>query len=689
MKRLLACLMLCVCVLGAASSPAKAGKPYIVLALSGGGVKGYAHIGVLEQLEKNGIGVAGIVGTSMGSIVGSLYSAGLSVDDLKHVVNTINLGELVMGRGGGEKLLSDASSRDISVLRPELYTDKKNNPVGPLGLYSGTEVFEYFGNLMSHVTVTDFMELPIPFAAIATDLTSGEKVVLNHGSLPSAVRASMSIPGVFDPWEIDGRLLVDGGMVSNMPVETARELFPGYPVVAVNLTSELGNKSTLHTMMDVVSQSITVLTIQNVRREAKLADLVIDPHVREYPVLGTTPAEEIIAQGREATIKVMPQLKKILARAPRHPIHPKNISVPAPRIMDVRITGVPSRMAENIRYELIREWLGRPVPVKEIINAAARIAKREDVRSVDYNMLDTDRGVVVEMKVQRNAAHRYVLGAYGNTLQGEGNASVDIHSYDVLHPGDTLRSKFYISDKWGVDMDYFWGINSARDTTWSLDLTASKSRLAAPVEWQKYEFGINKNYILGKNLRFSAGLTGMKLAHVKEADNDQFFTPDISCSYIHMDDPADPEEGWMARVRLLWPENLHSLLLRSEFLGSGHLGDDIIAQIQGGWVEGNMDDSHLYSAYVGGREELYSFIDKPYESDRFLWWRLKLRYPFSTTMFGPTYAELFGGQAYAWDHAKKHMHDPWEAGIALCVPRRLFEGKVYAVYSDNEKWRFG
>ena len=102
----------------------------------------------------------------------------------------------------------------------------------------------------------------------------------------------MSIPGVFDPWEINGRLLVDGGMVSNMPVETAKELFPGYPVIAVNLTSELAPREKLSSVFDVVGQSITILTMQNVRREATLADLVISPGVKEYPILGASPAAE-------------------------------------------------------------------------------------------------------------------------------------------------------------------------------------------------------------------------------------------------------------------------------------------------------------------------------------------------------------------------------------------------------------
>ena len=280
MKKITAWLLFCL-VFCAAPVQAE-DRPYVVLALSGGGIKGYAHIGVLDILEKNGIGVAGIVGTSMGAAIGGMYASGYTAEEIEKIVDSINLGELIASTGQPFFNISERVQRDVSLLRPEIYTDAKNRAAGPLGLFAGAGVLECFARHLSHITVTDFNKLPIPFAAVATDLVTGEKVVIRHGSLASAIRASISLPGVFDPWNLNGRLLVDGGLVSNMPVETAKNLFPGYPVIAVNLTSELGKRSSMGNMVDVLMQSITILTMQNVRREATLADLVISPSVKEY-----------------------------------------------------------------------------------------------------------------------------------------------------------------------------------------------------------------------------------------------------------------------------------------------------------------------------------------------------------------------------------------------------------------------
>ena len=392
-------------------------KPYVVLALSGGGVKGYAHIGVLEVLEREGVGIAGIVGTSMGSIVGSLYASGKTAAELDSIVRDVNLAELVTATGGNYFNVSEKMNRDVSMIRPELHMNTQNKLVGPLGLVAGTAVLEYIAQLLSHVTVTDFRRLPIPFAAVATDLVTGEKVVLRRGSLASAVRASMSIPGVFDPWEINGRLLVDGGMVSNMPVETARELFPGYPVIAINLTSELEPRENLGSMIDVVSQSITILTMQNVRREAALADLLISPGVKSYPMLGTNPAGEIIEQGRVAAEKMLPQLRKLLETAPRRPVKRPHEGEPQrpPHVVGVRVTGVPADMARAIERELLKVWIGREVPMKEVVAASTSIAGRDDVRSVEYDLIHTERGV--HLPHGRLCEHAGLQGLAGDLRQ--------------------------------------------------------------------------------------------------------------------------------------------------------------------------------------------------------------------------------------------------------------------------------
>lgn len=676
-----------------APNSANQDKPYVVLALSGGGIKGYAHIGVLEVFEKEGIGIAGIVGTSMGSIVGSMYASGHNAAELAEIVKNINLAELITATGGNYFNLTDKAVRDISIIRPEIHYDKDNNPVGPLGFVAGNAVLEYLVQSLSDVPVSDFNKLPIPFAAVATDVVTGEKVVIRHGSLASAVRASMAIPGVFDPWEIDGRLLVDGGMVSNMPVETAKELFPGYPVIAINLTSELEPRESLGSWIDILSQSITILTMQNVERESKLADYVINPHVKEYPILGSTDGEEIIQQGRDEAIKDMPEIRKLLATAPRHPIVVKDRwDGRNPNITDVQIVGVPDKMAAEIRSELLADWIGKPIDMKGIVKASEGISKRDDVRSVDYDIVEDGDGAKVVLRVNRVPARVAKFSGFANTVSGTGAVRTEIGSYDLFQDGDLLNTRFYLGDNWGADFNYYWAMDVSHENFWEAGLSATRYNIDSDMgnlRWQKYAFDVSRHFTLHQRLRLSAGATFASLQHVSGEDSLNYWAPMAEATLNLTDDPDDPTSGWLFNVKASWVNEVDAMLLRAEFVGRESLGGKLGAEIVGGYSEGEMSENRLFAAYLGARDELYSLSNHPITAERFLWWRGKLRYPVMDTMFGAIVAEVFGGQGYAWDDDNEDIGHPWEVGLALCAPRRLIDGRVYAVYSDDKEWTFG
>lgn len=686
--------LLAILLLLTALAPALAeDKPYVVLALSGGGVKGYAHIGVLDVLEREGVGVAGIAGTSMGAIVGSLYATGKSAAELREIVQDVNLGEIVTGSSGNFFKVAEKPGSDVSMIRPEIHMNDQGQTVGPMGVSSGAAVLEYLTKILSNVTVTNFSKLPIPFAAVATDLVTGEKVELRHGSLASAVRASMSIPGVFDPWEINGRLLVDGGMVSNMPVETARKLFPGYPVVAVNLTSELAPRESLSGMFSVLNQSITILTMQNVRRESALADLVINPGVKEYPVLGDSPADEIIAQGRAAAEAALPQLRELLKRAPRRPFRQTRENEPLPpHVMGVRVKGVPEKMAREMERELLRTWLGRVVTVDDVLTASSKIAAREDVRSVDYDIVHTKRGVVVVLKVQRLPAHIYRLGGYASTSAGTGWVELSSRSYDRLQEGDILQTRVYLGDNWAADVNYFWGMDVHRSRYWEAGLTASRFNLDAVGgnhNWQKYSFDVNRHFVANDRLHAAVGLTGGTFRHVQGASDGEYLGPSLSLALDLMDDPDNPVNGFKVDLKSVWIEKEDALLWRAAMSGRRGLNKALVAEVQTGFSEGEMNAGLPLAAYLGAHEELYSLANHPIPSERFVWWRARLLYPFKQTMFGPLVAELFGGQGFAWDGDSALIDRKWEAGLAVRAPRKLVDGKIFAVYTDRKEWKFG
>lgn len=691
MKKITAWLLFCL-VFCAAPVQAE-DRPYVVLALSGGGIKGYAHIGVLDILEKNGIGVAGIVGTSMGAAIGGMYASGYTAEEIEKIVDSINLGELIASTGQPFFNISERVQRDVSLLRPEIYTDAKNRAAGPLGLFAGAGVLECFARHLSHITVTDFNKLPIPFAAVATDLVTGEKVVIRHGSLASAIRASISLPGVFDPWNLNGRLLVDGGLVSNMPVETAKNLFPGYPVIAVNLTSELGKRSSMGNMVDVLMQSITILTMQNVRREATLADLVISPSVKEYPILGDTKADVIVEQGRAAALKSMPQIRALLKRAPVRKVPDEKPAEPQelPRVAGVRVIGAPAEMARGIEKELNRAWLGRPVSMKSIIEAGASITRREDVRNVDYDLVETKRGVIVEMNLQRFPAHRYSLSGYGSTFSGAGWLTVNAKSYDYLKPGDLLQARLYLSDSWAGVVNYYWGMDNPSNS-WELEFLASRYSLNTPggfLKWDRYAAALSRRVTVKDRLWFEGGLNVTAMRNVHGADEVNFAAPYVLASLNMMNAPEDPTDGMILHVGAAWPTEAEELMLYADLTARKKLGPRLLAEVRGGYREGDMSSSPLFAAYLGAREELYSLANRPILSEDFLWWRAKLAYSLKESFLGSSVVEIFGGQGYAWNGNGDRIAEPWEVGLAFCAPRKLLDARVYALYTNQSEWRFG
>ena len=224
------------------------------LALSGGGARGGAHVGVLKVLEELRIPVDYIAGTSMGAIVGGLYASGMSAAEVEEFLLTMDW---------------EAVGEDRPPRRDRTYRRKEDDQryvmdleIGldgfalPRGLRSGQRfTFELRRQVMPVVGVSDFSKLPVPFKAVAVDLETGDRVLLESGSLASAMRASMSIPGVFTPVELGGRLLVDGGIVANLPIDVVREMGADF-VIAVNIGDQLRSRDQLGSMLAVTSQSI-------------------------------------------------------------------------------------------------------------------------------------------------------------------------------------------------------------------------------------------------------------------------------------------------------------------------------------------------------------------------------------------------------------------------------------------------
>ncbi len=249
-------------------------KPKIVLALGGGGARGFAHIGVLQVLAEAGIVIDGIVGTSMGALIGATYAVGTDLYYLAQLVEYLGWEDLI----------------DLRLPR--------------LGLIDGVKVQTVIDLLTKG---KKFEELPIGYWAVATDLMRGEEVIFKNGPLAPAIRASISIPGVFNPVELCGKILVDGAVVAGVPVRVAQQM-QGDIIVAVNVGFD-HTQHQVNTLFDVMSKVMDIMGNRLDQNQMGLADLVIVPNLGNIGTLNFQRAKECVQLGREAALKILPRLE--------------------------------------------------------------------------------------------------------------------------------------------------------------------------------------------------------------------------------------------------------------------------------------------------------------------------------------------------------------------------------------------
>mgnify|MGYP006283071783 CR=1 FL=1 len=283
-------------IYGQVNSDGESG-PKVGLVLSGGGAKGLAHIGILKAMEEAGITPDFITGTSMGSIIGGLYAAGYSADEIKEVAINAEWDQLLTNK----LLLNEvtyenkayygryANELNISGTRFEL----------PRGLIEGQKLSMLLSRLTSHVMdIDDFNDLPIPYACIAADIVKGEKVVLNKGSLARSMRASMAIPSVFTPVELNDRLLVDGGLLHNFPVQEVIDMGADY-VIGVFVGTDLRTKEEMNSPVSVLTQSAFLLGSFDNEKQKKLVDLYIEPKMEGYSTQDFHNSRQIVEIGEK------------------------------------------------------------------------------------------------------------------------------------------------------------------------------------------------------------------------------------------------------------------------------------------------------------------------------------------------------------------------------------------------------
>ena len=284
-------------------------RPKIGLVLSGGGAKGLAHIGVLKEIEKAGIKLDYIAGTSMGAIVGGLYASGYTATQLDSIFKTVSI----------DALMQDYSPRENKPFyekhNDELYAVSlpfKKFKLGlPAGLSKGLYNYNLFNRLLySKRFVRDFSKLPIPFVCIATDAETGEEVRMENGVLVDAIFVSGALPTLYSPVTINNKMLIDGGVVNNYPVDVLTEKGMDY-IIGVDVQDALKSKDQLTDVTAVLLQISNFNTQKALKSKIEKTNLYIKPDISNFNVIDFEKSVEIIKKGEEAAKKHSLELEEL------------------------------------------------------------------------------------------------------------------------------------------------------------------------------------------------------------------------------------------------------------------------------------------------------------------------------------------------------------------------------------------
>ncbi|MEO0998037.1 MAG: patatin-like phospholipase family protein [Pseudomonadota bacterium] len=467
-----------VALLSLASAPAVSGdpvetaaavaageRPRIGLVLSGGGARGAAHVGVLQVLKELRVPVDAVAGTSMGAVIGGLYAAGLEPVELEHVIADIDWQDAFRDRTSRDSLSFRRRQDDTGFLIKFDLGFNDGRLLLPKGIIQGQKLALILRELTLPVSgIDDFDELATPFRAVAADLATGDAAILSRGDLVTAMRASMSVPGVFTPVEDDGRLLVDGGLAKNLPIDVARAMGVDV-VIAVDVGFPLRRVDELDSAVAIADQMLTIL----IRREAdsqaatlSASDVLITPGIGDYSSTNFADVVSVIAPGAAATRAEAGRLaalalsereytRFVAARAA------KRAPLPVPAF--VRVRG-DSPLSSRVIGSRLSVQAGEALDPARVADDAQRIYGLELFEHVDYSLVEQDRQLGLEYRtVARSWGPNYLRFGLSFEEDFEGSSEFNVGARytrtAVNRLGAEWRTDLVIGTAPGLDSEFY------------------------------------------------------------------------------------------------------------------------------------------------------------------------------------------------------------------------------------------
>ncbi|HEY7867018.1 MAG TPA: patatin-like phospholipase family protein, partial [Psychromonas sp.] len=385
-------------------------RPKIGLVLGGGGAKGAAHIGILKVLERNNVPIDFIAGTSIGAYIGGLYALGYNADEIEEIMFNVDWDKGFSDFIPRENLqYADKQLRDEYNITLRLgYSDATLKTAS--GLLLGQSAFQLLK--LSTGVVSEFEsfdDLPIPYRAVAADIATAETVVLNHGSLVQAMRASSTVPGVVEPTVIDGRLLVDGAIVNNMPVDVVK-LMGADIIIAVDIGSPLLTQEEINLPIDVLDQLSNILTINTTKRQIDLLgekDLLIRPDIGELSTSDFSQMSAALDLGEKSALENMDKIQSLSIDSKQYAQYNRQKNAKKEQWIKSASRPIVAIQYENdssVAVEIIERQLGISVgdmiSKEQLEDAISRIYALDIFNAVNAEFIDRDDGRVLVIKTR-------------------------------------------------------------------------------------------------------------------------------------------------------------------------------------------------------------------------------------------------------------------------------------------------
>ncbi|MFB4369393.1 MULTISPECIES: patatin-like phospholipase family protein [unclassified Pseudomonas] len=571
MRRLLVLLLLLTPLLAIAQDA----QPRVGLVLSGGAARGLAHIGVIKALEEQGVRIDAIAGTSMGAVIGGLYASGYSVAELEQVALTMDWREVLSDDPPRTDVPFRRKQDDRDFLIKQRLSFRDDGSLGlPLGVIQGQNLALLLERLLVRSSdVRDFDRLPIPFRAVATDIANDEKVVFRSGHLPQVIRASMSIPAVFAPVELDGRLLVDGGMVDNIPVDVARDMGVDR-VIVVDIGTPLKPRKELLTVVDVLNQSTTMMTRRNSEQQLATlrdSDVLVQPNMTGFEVTDFGRSEELIEAGYQAAKALQPRLAQLVRRGGGNPALTlaRSAQQRAPVIHAIEVDN-DSKVGDEVIRNYIRQPIGEPLDMARLQRDMGTLYGLDYFERVQYRVVSRDERntLVIDAREKRTGTDYLRLGLnLSDDFNGDSvfNLGASFRKNGINRLGAEWLTRVQLGDRQELFSEFYQPLDvgsrwfvapSVRVDAWNVESVLDNDPIAEyRVKRYGYGFDIGRQIANNGELRFGVGQAwGDAKVRIGERDQPEFsFTEgyyELQYAFDTMDNVDFPHEGEQIEVKL-------------------------------------------------------------------------------------------------------------------------------------------